>query len=153
MSGRRKIAFSRRLLLPLLLTISASLQAQPGTSTPSTLGTLLYSPTERQHITAHRQEGGSSATASGPARGVGAGNTLSLQGLVKRERQLGTVWLNQAALQEGQPLPLSGVPALRKRDIVVSGEPIRVGETLDTETATRRDFVPPNTVKVREQKQ
>ena len=119
---------------------------------PTPLGTLLYSPAERQDISANREEQTEPGT-NQPAGNAKLGSSLSVHGVVARERRLGTVWLNETTLQEGQPLPLTGVPVLRKRDIVIDGKPVRVGETLDTETGARKDFVPAGTVQVREQNQ
>jgi hypothetical protein len=125
-------------LRPHDLALSAPV-AQPPTVQPI-LGSLLYSRQERAAIVQARAE-----------PGADAGNSrMRVFGLVKRERGKGTVWINRLALPEGQALPPAKQTRMTPAGIVIDGQLVRVGETLDLRSHERSDLVDPGALSVGE---
>ena len=105
------------------------------------LGTLLYSPAQRQAITAARKRPGSeSATASLIAPKP---SLTRLDGVVSRERAQGTAWINGEPLAQGAPK----APRILGLDAVVEGRRLRVGESVNSSTGTKTDIVAPGAVR------
>jgi hypothetical protein len=103
------------------------------------VGTLFYSPAERQAIETQRH-GEATATGAVPSTHV------QFAGQVRRERGKGTVWLNNRPLPEGQAGVLKQPPAIISNGILIDGQSLRVGETLDLSTGQRADVVPPGAI-------
>lgn len=123
-----------------LLFAASDAAAQIG---PDRLGTLFYSPAERTAIVAaRRKELEGSATAS-------ASNTLVVTGLVKRNNQKGTVWINGAPVVEGQAIPSAGLPQIESGRVIIDGKPLRVREGYDLENGIRTDALPQGAVGVK----
>lgn len=110
--------------------------AHAQTPPPSGLQTLLYSPEQRATITRQRQ---------GADTAVAADNVLRLDGVVRRANRKGTAWVNGRAVPE----QAAQAPRLTGRGAVVSGQALRVGESVDTTSGTRQDVVQPGAVKVK----
>lgn len=102
------------------------------------LGTLFYTPVQRQEISRARQ--------SNPE--VDSSSTVRLSGVVRRNDRKGTVWVNHKALPEGG----ANAPRLLGLDAVVDGKRLRVGESLDTLSGARSDLVAPGAVTLQSQK-
>lgn len=128
---------ARRILFLLILPFcaQASQAASPGPE--ASLGTLLFSPTERAAITAARE--GKTTTTETPSG-------LHLSGIVKRAKGKGTVWMNQRPVAEGEPIPPVSAPHLTTDGITVDGKPVRVGQTLDLLTGERHDLLAPGSL-------
>lgn len=110
------------------------------------LGTLFYSPAERSAIVSARK-GDISGSAAGSAS-----TTLVLTGVVKRNGQKGTVWINGRPVAEGQAIPTAGVPQLEAGRVLIDGKPVRVREGLDVESGVRTDALPQGAVSVKPSK-
>jgi hypothetical protein len=111
---------------------------------PENLGTLFYTPAERTGIVAARVDQ--------QAGGFNFDTSLSVTGLVKRGRAKGTAWINGQIVAEGQSVHSGAIPQIGDRSVAIDGQAVRVGETLDVESAARTDFIPPGAVSVRKQK-
>ncbi len=107
------------------------------------LGTLFYSPAERSEIVSARK-GEMSGTAA-----AGVTSALVLTGVVKRNGQKGTVWINGQPVAEGQAIPAAGVPLLEAGRALIDGRPLRVREGLDVESGARTDALPQGAVSVK----
>ncbi len=118
-------------------------EAASPTTRPATLGTLFYSPTERAAVVAGRSE-----ESAGPIQ-PSNGSWVSLKGLVKRDRQRGTAWVNGQAVHEGSPVEGVGVPAIGPKRITIDGKSLRVGESVDLESGARADVLPGDALRVR----
>lgn len=129
--------------MPCLLLLATGVWAQPG---QDRLGTLFYSPAERNAIVSARKgelSGGAAAS---------VGNTLVLTGMVKRSGQRGTVWINGLPVPEGQAIPAAGVPQLEPGRVIIDGKPVRVREGIDVESGVRTDALPQGAVSVKARK-
>lgn len=115
------------------------------------LGVLFYAPAERAAIVRARR--GEANEEKNDKNENSVSNSATLDGLVKRERGKGTLWINRQALPEGQSLSsLPGsapTPAANAAGAAINGRQVRVGETLDLTTGERSDIVPDGTVSVR----
>jgi hypothetical protein len=120
------------------LALSAPV-AQPATVKPI-LGPLLYSRQERAAIVQARAEPGSDAGSS----------RMRVFGLVKRERGMGTVWINRLALPEGRAMPPAKQTHMTPAGVAIDGQLVRVGETLDLRSHERSDLVDHGALSVRE---
>lgn len=107
---------------------------------PPQIGTLFYSPAERADIEAGRD--GSMAQATGR-------KSLTLRGLVHRDRSKGTTWINGQTVPEGQGFPSAGVPVIGRKSVTIDSRSLRVGETLDVDSGTRSDYLRGGTVERR----
>lgn len=114
------------------LAVPAHAQTPPA----SGLQTLLYSSEQRAAITRQRH---------GADTAVAADNVLRLDGVVRRANRKGTAWVNGRAVPE----QAAQAPRLTGQGAVVSGQALRVGESVDTTSGTRQDVVQPGAVKVR----
>lgn len=101
------------------------------------LGTLLYAPAERAAILGARQ----GASVQEDVKST----TLRYQGVVQRSGAKSTVWINGKPLVQGD----SAAPELKGTQAVVAGQPLRVGQSIDTTTGQRHDVVEPGAVVVR----
>lgn len=105
------------------------------------LGPLVYSPLQRQAITAARKRPGTeSASASLIAPKP---SWTRLDGVVSRERAQGTAWINGEPLAQGTPK----APRIIGLDAVVEGRRLRVGESVNSTTGTKTDIVAPGAVR------
>ena len=103
------------------------------------LGTLLYSPAQRQAITAARKRPAGESASLIPLKP----NTNRLDGVVARESAKGTAWVNGEPLMQGA----NKAPLIRGTEAVVEGRRLRVGESVDTTTGTKTDIVAPGAVR------
>jgi hypothetical protein len=103
------------------------------------LGPLLYSHQQRVAMVQAR-----SATA------LAEGGSIRLSGLVRREGGKGTVWINRQAIVEGQAPPPAKHTRLTPGGVVIDGQPVRVGETVDLRSHERSDLVAPGALRIRE---
>lgn len=100
------------------------------------LGTLFYSPSERSTISSAREGKTGDETASG----------LAVSGIIKRDNGKGTVWINNKAVAEGQPVPPAAAPGITTQGITIDGKPVRVGETVNLVTGEKTDLIPSGAV-------
>ena len=98
------------------------------------LGTLLYSPAERDEIVRARQ---------GLADSLQEVTQKRLSGIVRRQGGKSTVWVNDEAMQEGD----TDTPAIVGVDAVVKDKRLRVGQSVDALTGETHDLVPPGSVR------
>jgi len=138
-------------IVPLLIGIALSLvfpEAHAETPPPAgeRLGVLFYAPAERAAIVRARRGETTEEKIEN-----NASNLATLDGLVKRERGKGTLWINRQALREGQSLPSmpASAPTANAAGAAINGTQVRVGETLDLTTGERSDIVPHGTVSVK----
>ncbi|OYT92839.1 MAG: hypothetical protein CFE43_06050 [Burkholderiales bacterium PBB3] len=103
------------------------------------LGTLLYSPAQRQAIAAARKRPAGESASLIPLKP----STARLDGVVARESAKGTAWVNGEPMAQGAPK----APLLRGTDAVVEGRRLRVGESVDTTTGSKTDVVAPGAVR------
>ncbi|MGQ0711811.1 MAG: hypothetical protein ACT4NV_18920 [Rhodoferax sp.] len=129
------------LVLGALVLLGGACWAQAVATEP--LGTLLYSPQERARIAAARASGGQPGEAA-PGTPTPT-SLLRYHGVVQRQGGKSTVWINGKALPEGD----TEAPALQDTQAVVAGQPMRVGQSVDTATGQRQDLVEPGAVVVR----
>jgi len=107
------------------------------------LGTLLYSPAERAAIERARL---------GLAKDIDTGSApqvlrqVTFNGIVKRQGDKNTVWLNGQPLPDGETVPPIKTLRATRNGIKLDGQPVRVGETLDLDTKARVDLVLPGAV-------
>lgn len=101
---------------------------------PPRLGTLLFSPAERMAITASRGGAGDAAAT--------VDRSVTLEGVVRRNKGRSTAWINGAAVVEGSKVPEIGAPRIAPKQIVIDGRSVRIGETLNLDHGTRSDFLP-----------
>jgi len=107
------------------------------------LGTLLYSPAERAAIERARL---------GLAKDIDTGSApqvlrqVTVNGIVKRQGDKNTVWLNGQPLPDGETVPPIKTLRATRNGIKLDGQPVRVGETLDLDTKARVDLVLPGAV-------
>lgn len=126
--------------LLLLLVMASAAPAQAG-SKADRIGTLLYAPFERELIiSARNAEAGIDGTGLTESR-------LTINGMVRRERQRGTTWINglrhfEELLPENMPVGVR----IETRNISVRGQQVKVGETVKLESGEREDFLPPGSV-------
>lgn len=99
---------------------------------PPELGTLFYTVTQRLEISRARRPEASSEKS----------DVTYLQGVVRRSRGNGTVWLNGESLPEGQ----SRTPPIKGVDAVVDGKRLRVGQSVNKSSGARSDIVAPGAV-------
>ena len=115
-----------------LLCLCASATAAPA---DAGLGTLFYSPAQRDEIVRERRgETGSAVLELTQKR---------LSGVVRRAGGKSTVWVNGEPLAEGAP----DTPALVGMDAVVKEKRLRVGESVDALSGDTSDLVPPGAVR------
>ena len=131
------------LLAALALPATAATQAPSGVAP---LGTLFFSSAERDAVVAARRGETASPLLSAD------GSWIRLQGVVKRDRQRGTAWINGQPLPEGQAVDGAGVPALHPKQVTVEGRTVRVGESINLEAGTRADLLPGGSLTVRKGK-
>ncbi len=124
------------------MLLSAAACAQ---SVQEGMGTLFFSPAERAAIAAARKDE-QAGTANAE---INYGTSVSLGGLVKRERSRSTAWINGKTVAEGQAVPAAGIPVISARKVTIDGQPLRVRETLDLESGLRSDALPPGAVSVK----
>jgi hypothetical protein len=105
-------------------------------NTVDNLGTLFYSPGERQDIRLGR------LLQSDALRGPAPPTSAHLQGVVSNRANKGTAWINGQALPKGEP----GAPHIRGVDAVLKGQRLRVGESLDLNSGVVRDTIAPGAV-------
>jgi hypothetical protein len=111
----------------------------PAAAAPETLGTLLFTPAQREQIIRARQP----QTQTGE-QAVATTSVSHLQGVVRRDGGNSTVWINGKALPQGQ----AQTPTLQGVDALVAGRRLRVGEAIDTLSGVRSDVVVPGTVTI-----
>ena len=105
------------------------------------LGTLFYTPAQRQEIERLRQAGpGAAESVSTSAAPTLAPSRVS--GVVQRADGKGTIWINTQPISQETP----GAPKIRGVDAMVHGKRLRVGESLDPVTGRRTADVPPGAV-------
>ncbi len=110
-----------------------------GAQATEPLGTLLYSPAQRQAIIAARKHPGGDSSSLIPLKP----SITRLDGVVTRERAKGTSWVNGEPLAQGAP----NAPLLRGTEAVVAGRRLRVGESVDITTGIKTDVVAPGAVR------
>ena len=103
------------------------------------MDTFFYTPAQRQNIRLARQSG----VVGAPSTQTAAPAVVHLQGVVRRDLDLGTAWVNGQALPEGAPQS----PRLSGADAIVRGQRLQVGESVDSVTGERTDVVAPGAVK------
>jgi hypothetical protein len=116
----------------------AAIGNTPAAAAPETLGTLLFTPAQREQIIRARQP----QTQTGEQEATTS--VSHLQGVVRRDGGNSTVWINGKALPQGQ----AQTPTLQGVDALVAGRRLRVGEAIDTLSGVRSDVVVPGTVTV-----
>lgn len=139
---RATLCLAPTLFMGTLVVAAAFAPTDAGAANPdSRLGTLIYSPQERTSISAARRviQG---ATGS-------SGATISVGGLVRRDKGKGSAWINGQVVLEGQAVQSAGIPAIDKRDITIEGHRVRVRETVDIESGARVDALPAGSVNVK----
>ncbi len=148
-TGERKQPRRSRMALRFVPTLVASL-AIAATLAPAganaadpqiSFGTLFFSPQERASISAARR------VILGATGSSGA--TISVGGLVRRDKGKGSAWINGQVVLEGQAVQSAGIPAIDKRDITIEGHRVRVRETVDIESGARVDALPAGSVNVK----
>jgi hypothetical protein len=107
------------------------------------LGTLFYSAAERSAITSARQGQPDAAPSS---------SLMTINGVVKRKSGNSTAWVNGQAVRDGQPVPPAARLTTTGDGVLLDGQPVRVGETLDLTTLQRNDIVAPGAVTIRKPK-
>lgn len=105
-----------------------------------TMDSFFYTPAQRQTIRLARQ---SEVGAASPQ--TAAPSVSHLQGVVRRDLDLGTAWVNGQALPEGAPQS----PRLSGAGAIVRGQRLQVGESVDSVTGQRTDVVAPGAVKAK----
>ena len=127
-----KLLIACTLIAGLGLVMAKSVWAAP---TPETeLGTLLYSPVQRDEIVRER---------SGQLGVLQEIAQKRLNGVVRREGGKGTVWLNGDAMRQGD----SKTPQIVGVDAVVKERRLRVGQSVDSITGETSDLVAPGAVR------
>lgn len=148
-TGERKQPRRSRMALRFVPTLVASL-AIAATLAPAganaadpqnSFGTLFFSPQERASISAARR------VILGATGSSGA--TITVGGLVQRDKGKGSAWINGQVVPEGQAVQSAGIPAIDKRDITIEGHRVRVRETVDIESGARVDALPAGSVNVK----
>lgn len=115
----------------MLVAFCHSAQAAP---VGASLGTLFYTPAQRQGIQQARQPNLTPESA--------APSVTNLQGVVRRDLGKGTVWINGKAIAEDG----AKAPRIQGVDAVVDGKRLRVGESIDAISGARSDVVAPGSV-------
>lgn len=87
-----------------------------------------------------------------PGAAASTNTTVVLTGLVRRNGQKGTVWINGQPVAEGQAVPAAGIPQLEAGHVLIDGKPVRVREGIDVETGARTDALPQGAVSVKPRK-
>ncbi len=124
--------FRVALLLGVLLPMSGAATAD------GALGSLFYNPGQRQAIERAR-------VSEEPVQDT-LPETVSLNGWVKRAEGKGTVWINGEPWAEGNQGFLPRPPAITSRGIVLQGQTLQMGESLDLTSGVRSDSVPTGAV-------
>ncbi|MBC7916794.1 MAG: hypothetical protein H7Y28_03195 [Rhodoferax sp.] len=127
-----KLFVARPFIAWLCLATATSVWAAPTSETG--LGTLLYSPAQRDAMVRER---------SGQVGMLQEIAQRRLDGVVRREGGKGTVWVNGDALRQGDPT----TPKIVGVDAVVKERRLRVGQSVDAITGEASDLVPPGSVR------
>lgn len=104
-------------------------------SAPAELGTLMFSPQQREEIVRARH---------GQAGLLQELSLKRLNGVVKRSNGKNTVWVNDSAMSESNP----NAPRIVGLDAIVKDKRLRVGESVDAITGDASDLVPPGSVRL-----
>jgi hypothetical protein len=134
------------LVLALLLAFPEA-HAETPPPNDARFGVLFYSPAERAAIVRARR--GEAGEDQNQGNGKNVSNLATLDGVVKRERGKGTLWINREAIPEGQSPPSLSTSVPTAAGAAINGKRVRVGESLDLSTGERSDIVPDGTVSVR----
>ncbi len=132
---------STRALVSLVVAAALAPTGASAANPDSSFGTLIYSPQERASISAARRVVRGTAASSGA--------TITVGGLVRRDKGKGSAWINGQVVPEGQAVQSAGIPAIDKRDITIEGHRVRVRETVDIESGARVDALPAGSVNVK----
>lgn len=135
----------RATALGMAVCLLASAQAAFAQGVQDRLGTLFFSPAERNLISAVRR--GEEVAQDG---GVGA--KLSLTGVVSRAGRKGTAWINGRPVFEGAGSEASGSTKFARGRVEIDGRSVRVRETADLDAEGTSDVLPPGSVIVRRAK-
>ena len=130
-------------VLATMLTTSA-LAAEAVSQPVERLGTLFYSAAERTAIIRGRHD-------DDPGE-QSFGSQMTVTGVVKRQGGHSTAWINGQAVNEGQSAPPATRLTMTHHGVMLDGNPVRVGETLDLSTRERSDVVAPGSVTMRGKK-
>lgn len=123
-----------------LATCLASLESDAAAPRPGAqLNTLFFSPAQRLQLVRERN----AAAVSGPTQHI------QVNGIVKRAHGKSTVWLNQQALNEGDTDASIRITLLDAQNITLNGQRLRVGESMELLSGTRRDVLPNGTTAAR----
>lgn len=106
------------------------------------VGTLLYSPAQRQAIAVARMHPGGESASLTPLTPLKP-STTRLDGVVARDSARGTTWVNGEPKAQG----VAKAPRIVGLDAIVEGRRLRVGESVDTTTGTKTDIVAPGAVR------
>lgn len=124
--------------------VTSALARPPEASTALPLGTLFYSPAERQTIEGQRR-GEVPASAASPSTPASS-ERIEFSGQVRRAQGKGTVWINGQPVAQGQAGALRQTPTLTPHGIRIDEQSLRVGESIDLSSQQRSDIVPPGAV-------
>ena len=140
-AGSRPVGWGRDgLCLCLLLFAAAGTEAlatEALVATNQRLGTLFYSPSERDAIVRARLGLLEEETPSA---------IVHLTGIVKRSGGKSTAWINGQAVPEGQSEAPGVKTTISTSSVTVDGQRVRVGEAVDINTHQRVDIVSPGAV-------
>ena len=122
------------------MNASGAVTTENQTASDARLGTLFYTPAERDALVRARQ---------GQPDSPLHVSRVAVNGLVKRVAGHSTAWINGQAVVEGQSVPLAGRVGVGRTSVSVAGKSLRVGESLDLMTQERGDVVVPGAVTVK----
>lgn len=115
--------------------IGSALAQSPGAE----LGTLLYSPAERQALIRARTAPVGATVPSLTA----APQSTRLSGVVSRGQGKSTAWINDAPVEQGQ----DAKSKILGTEVLVDGQRLRVGQSINALTGERADVVAPGAVR------
>ena len=123
----------------------SSLTAELAFSPAERLGTIFYSAAERKNITLAR-------SGVEPGTGPEVPQVINVNGVVKRQGNNSTAWVNGQPVQEGELLSTSQRVTITVGGIKLDGEPVKVGEKMDVVNQERTDLLAPGALTVRRAK-
>lgn len=101
-----------------------------------TIGTVFYSPAERNALVAARS-------------GIAQTAVYTVNGIVQRGRGKSAVWINGRAITEVPPDPVITTLIIGRDHVLIEKKPIKVGESLDINSGQRTLRLPENAVRVK----
>lgn len=120
----------------LLRFIYCSMMLAGGVAHAAPLGTLFYSPAEREALVSSRCETAPSAV-------------YTVSGIIKRGPGKSAAWINGREVTEVPPDPAIPSLVIKNGYVLIEGKPIKVGETLDIVSGQRVLRLPEHSVQVK----